>query len=365
MAGDGSKDKYSKKQEAEPLEWSSDPLIRHYEEFSRGFKKNEEPIFTEHLYFKLPWMAEAEKAVEDVMALPSGARAEHCVKAAGGTRASKTSFQRAVVRRHPPYRDKHNDLHIPYACFKTPSTPSPAAIDLSILKALGEPAWKMCKGPVERLSRIAEVSEMVGLLGLGLDDFQHLVDTRGERVQHATLDRLKEIGDLIKVPFVYSGLTRMQKAFETNEQCNGRTESTIRFRRLDWEYEPDRKRFKSIARKIIAEFDKYFGKSEFDLDEDGNLFRLYISVGGLIGNLIRVLRVAAAICIKTKTRLTVLTLREAVVKVIAKSSSWPNQLDPFDAKFVSTVSTETLQIAQSIGAEKGPAAMSKRKGGCK
>lgn len=354
MAGDGSGGGKAS------LEWSADPVVRSYQSFARGFCQRDEPTFIDHLYFRLPGHRAAESALEEALALPSGARAEHCLKVCGGSRAGKTTLHREFVRKYPAHRDR-SGLHIPYAYMETPAVPSPSLIDQTILEALGDPTWQSTRGPVARLAQIVKVADQLELRALGIDDLQHLVDTRGERVQHASADRLKEIGFRLKVPFVFSGLDRMEAVFNTNEQAQGRAHSTIGIRRLDWTRTSDKKDFSVVVQKVVAEFDRHVGKSEFDSNTESEVFRLYVSVGGLVGNLFRVMRVAAVDCIRTKSPLSNPLLRRAVLRVIARQHSWPHGHDPFHPEFVKVAATESLATALRLGSGEGPGTAQARK----
>lgn len=351
MAPDGGVDAQGRRCNKALQEWSTDPIVRRYQEFGRGYCARDRPSFIDHLFIKLPWHKEAEVMLQDVLSMASGARAEHCLKIVGGTRAGKTAFQRAMVRRYPASREK-SGLRLPFGYMELAATPSPYTIDHAILRALGDPTWGNHRGPEARLGRIRDVAEQVGLVALGIDDLQHLVDTRGERVQHAAADRLKEIGFHLRVPFVFSGLHRMLRVFETNEQEQGRTEEAVEFSRLDWVRH--KKLFATIAGAVNEAFIKELGRSEFDHCNDADLFRLYVSIGGLVGQLARVMRVAANECLRSRSGLTKIILRKAVLRVVAGPASWPHGYDPFHEKFVALVSEETLRTAQLIGAERGP-----------
>ena len=357
-AGDGSHGTKRKADCGSAPTWSQDPVVRRYQEFAHGYKEGEKPTLIDHLYVKMPWHKRAEKSVEQTLELPSGARAEHCVKVVGGTRSGKTAFHRALIRKHQPSRDK-SGLNLPYAYVEISATPSPFSIDQGILRALGDPTWKNHRGPEVRLGRIQDVAGNVGLLAIGVDDLHHLVDSRGERVQHAAADRLKEIGFHLRVPFVFSGLHRMLKMFETNEQENGRTEAEIEFHRFEWR--KHKALFGDLVMMFNDEFKKKFGGSELDHNDDEDLFRLYVSTGGLVGQLARVTRVAAADCARMKSGLTKVILRKAILRVVAPSAWWPNGIDPFHEDFTVIVSDETLAVASTIGAGSGPPAASRKR----
>ena len=359
-AGDGSSGIQPKADCGSAPNWSQDPVVRRYQEFAHGSKEGEKPTLIDHLYIKMPWHKRAEKSVEQTLELPSGARAEHCVKVVGGTRSGKTAFHRALIRKHMPRRDK-SGLHLPYAYVEISATPSPSSIDFAILRALGDPTWNHRRGPEARLGRIQDVAEDVGLLAIGVDDLHHIVDSRGERVLHAAADRLKETGFHLRVPFVFSGLHRMLKMFETNEQENGRTESEIEFHRFEWK--KHRTLFKDLVTIFNDEFQKKFGWSELDHNDDKDLFRLYVSVGGLVGQLARVARVAAADCARMKSGLTKVILRNAVLRVVAPRAWWPNGIDPFHEDFTVIVSDENLAIASTVGAGSGPPQAARRSSG--
>ena len=201
---------------------------------------------------------------------------------------------------------------------------------------------------MERLARIGEVAEMVGLETLLFDDVHHIVDARGTRVQHTVADLFIDVGNEISAPLVFLGLSRMEAIFEVNEQLRGRTGAPIRYLRLDWRDKKSRQIFSDALSGVTAMLRESL---PFDrtMDDKTMAYRMYCSSGGLIGYLILILRVAEDTCRRKKIPLGFEVLRRSVRVVVGREASWPGRRDPFHPEFVGEATDETLKAALAVG----------------
>jgi hypothetical protein len=261
-----------------------------------------------------------------------------------------------------PWRDDKG-LHVPWGYMRVPAVPSPAIVGQEVLRALGDPTWQQRRSPTDRLARIGEVAEMVGLETLLVDDLHHLVDSRGYRVQHAVADLFIDIGNETGAPLVYLGLMRMETVFKANEQLRGRTGAPIDYLRLDWRRESHRKLFLDALTSMIDQLrsviaiDKSIAHTTFG-------FRMYCGSGGLLGYLVLILRVAEFECRRKRVPLSMDVLRKAVAVVVGKPKSWPGGRDPFHPEFVAEATKESLDAAKQVGKE-SPPRPSRKTGGSK
>jgi hypothetical protein len=196
---------------------------------------------------------------------------------------------------------------------------------------------------------------MVGLKAFGLDDLHHIVDSRGERVQHTSADFLIDLGTEMRVPFVYSGIERMEAIFTANEQLRGRTGALIEYPRLKWGDKRHREIFQGAVRVAIESFANVVG-SDVKAKDDKVVFRLYCSTGGLIGYLFLILRAAEFECRRMRSKLNEELLRKAVASVVAKPHQWPNGRDPFHQDFAVFETPESMAAARFVGIGTGPKA---------
>lgn len=332
------------------IQWSADPVVLRYQVIAYGLKPGEKRTFLDATYLRLPWTVKADRKVSTVRKMPQGARQEHHLRTEGPARSGKTAYLRSLVRANMPVR-RRDGLHMPVAYFQMPSVPDPASISASILYGIGDPTWQCKRARAYRVLYTAEALQRVGAELLCVDDFHHLVDARGQKVQHVAADYFKELAFHFGGTLLFSGLDRMELVFDTNEQLNGRTEAPVHFLRFDWRRaKTDRALFIQIAESLLDEFARR-GLSRIK-PSDSFFFRLYCSTGGLIGYLVRVLRVSALVCETRKTALDTEVIRKAVRLVVAKQ--WPDGIDPFHEKFPSIESPATLALADSIGTGLGP-----------
>jgi len=332
------------------IQWSSDPVVLRYQIIAYGLKPGERRTFVDETYLRLPWANKVDHAVATVKKMPRGARQEHHQRIEGPPRAGKTASLRSLVRSSMPVRNR-DGLHVPVAYFQMPSVPDPASISTAILYGIGDPTWQMKRPRSERVIYVSEALQRVGAEILCTDDFHHLVDARGQKVQHVAADYFKELGFYFGGTLLFSGLERMKLAFETNEQLGGRTEPPIHFPRLDWRLvKTDRPLFLKIVESLLEEFERH-GFSIMKISS-GLFYRFYCSTGGLIGYVVRVLRAGALICETRKKALDLEVIRKAVRGVVTKQ--WPGGIDPFHEEFPTVESPETLALSERIGTGLGP-----------
>lgn len=329
------------------IEWSHDPAVLRIQAFAHGYMPGESPSSIDRMFIQLPWFKETKASIDRSLRMAKEARKESCVRAEGPSRAGKTCAGRALIRDHMPWRDS-DGLHMPWGYVRVPSVPSIAVVGQEVLRALGDISWDQRRNPVERLARIGEVAEMVGLETLLFDDVHHIVDARGTRVQHTVADLFIDVGNEISAPLVFLGLSRMEAIFEVNEQLRGRTGAPIRYLRLDWRDKKSRQIFSDALSGVTAMLRESL---PFDrtMDDKTMAYRMYCSSGGLIGYLILILRVAEDTCRRKKIPLGFEVLRRSVRVVVGREASWPGRRDPFHPEFVGEATDETLKAALAVG----------------
>lgn len=334
-------------------EWSSDPTVRRMQILAFGFGPLERCSTLDRLFIRLPWFRETKERIERALRMPRNARLESCVRGQGPSRSGKTSAARALLRENLPWRDKAG-LHVPWGYLRIPAIPSAAIVGQEMLRCLGDPSWHQRRSPSERLARIGEVSELVGLKALLVDDLHHLVDSRGTRVQHAVADLFIDMGNETGAPFLFFGLERARTVFDVNEQLRGRSGAPIEYLRLDWREKKSRELFLDSLDKALK---KLKDGIPFDssMEDDTIPFRLYCGSGGLLGYLIVILRVAEDECRSRKVALGFDVLRRSVASVVGGARAWPGGREPFHSDFVARPTDETLGIAKAVGMENGPA----------
>ena len=350
MAADGSGSGNGSLKEG--VVWSKDPTVLRVQEFAYGYGPSDTPTTVDQIYLQLPWYRETKKTMDRALRMTRCARKENCARGQGPSRAGKTSTGRALLREHMPWRDD-DGLHMPWGYTRVAAVPSIKVVGQQVLRSLGDPSWAQNRSPVQRLARIGEVAEMVGLDALIIDDLHHLVDARGRCVQHAVADFFIDMGDETGVPFLFLGLERMDAVFRVNEQLRGRTGTPIEYLRLDWRKDKHRDCFNeslSAITRLLAQTVKF----DESMNDPTLGFRLYCSCGGLVGYLILIIRVAEYESRKRRVPLGFGVLRKAVADVVAKPVNWPGRKDPFHPDFVAKPTAEALRIASNVGIGFGP-----------
>lgn len=332
--------------------WSTDLTVHRMQAFAFGYGPKDDRASVDRMFIRLPWFKETKKRIECSTRMARNARLENCVRAQGPSRSGKTSAARALIRENLPWRDEEG-LHVPWGYLRIPAVPSAAIVGQELLRSLGDPSWTQRRSPAERLARIGEVSELVGLKTLIVDDLHHLVDSRGRRVQHAVADLFIDIGNETGAPFLFFGLERARAIFDVNEQLRGRSGAPVEYLRLDWRNKAQGDLFRDSLGAVLKTLrcDLVFDKS---MEDPSIPFRLYCASGGLLGYLILIIRVAEDECRTKKSPLGYEVLRRSVLAVIGGAKAWSGGRDPFHPDFVAQPTDATLDAAKAVGMERGP-----------
>jgi len=332
--------------------WSTDVTVHRMQVLAFGYGPKDDRATVDRMFIRLPWFQETKRRIEQSTRMSRNGRIENSVLAQGPSRSGKTSAARALIRENLPWRDEEG-LHIPWGYLRISAVPSAAIVGQEMLRSLGDPSWPQRRSPAERLARIGEVADMVGLKALIVDDLHHLVDSRGARVQHAVADLFIDIGGETGAPFLFFGLERAGAVFDVNEQLRGRTGAPIDYLRLDWRKKEEGGLFRDSLNAVLKKLQTglAFDKS---MEDPTIPLRLYCASGGLLGYLILIIRVAEDECRTKRVPLGYEVLRRSVKAVIGGAKAWSGGRDPFHPDFVAQPTDATLEAAKAVGREKGP-----------
>jgi hypothetical protein len=199
----------------------------------------------------------------------------------------------------------------------------------TMLEALGDPApfkgtqWQMDS----RLRHFIKACQVELVI---LDDFQHLIDKRRNRVLLSVSEWLKATIKRADIPFLVVGIEgQVEPILRCNSQLSRLFACRERLRPFAWNTK-DMKTIENFARFVgIAETSIGISLPE-DIPRTELLYRLHYASNGVVGNLMNLLREASLTAREQgRQRLDLVTLSVAFSNRLAEHL--PDKVNPFDA----------------------------------
>jgi hypothetical protein len=206
-----------------------------------------------------------------------GSRIEWVV---GPSRVGKTMLIRALARNYPE-RKESGQRSVPVLFVPVPSGISPLLLPTTVLEALGVPL------PAKGLTTGAMVGRMNAQLRLAstrvilFEEASHLVDVGTRVLPRAAGDWFKTLSDNLNITMVLTGVPRLERLFESNEQLRLRASARREFRPYDSRSPDEHRAFAASVRTYADLFKDAGWPIELSL---GDLVpQCYLLSGGLIG----------------------------------------------------------------------------------
>jgi len=223
----------------------------------------------------------------------------------------------------------------PIALIKTPSKPSDKMLLENELTALGDPSPRSRDLSSKRDRRDALI-ETTNIKVLIYDDFQHIVEHRGEKVARQLLDELKNLSEQFGISLVFSGVNTVEQVGVINEQIDSRFSSLKRVRVMSIENDEEFNYFQSFIKAMATTK----GITDVDLTKDNYIYRFYYAIKGdlrILNNLIN--KALYVFKLSKNTKLQLNHFETAFNDI--NSRTWENandkRVNPFDPKKLNTV----------------------------
>jgi hypothetical protein len=250
----------------------------------------------------------------------------YCISLEGPTGAGKTRLARTFVERNPPYETEEG-LQQPVFYMVTPAETTIKGLAEGMLQALGDPAAH--KGTRTQMDyRLDHLIRACGVQQVILDDFHHLLNI-------ATDKRLKAVSDWLKVRIKNTGKTflivgiegEISKILHYNPQLARLFAARTTLMPFAWD----------VGQKdAVIEFDLFVRQAETALQIQLTeqiprvelLYRLHYATGGLVGNVMTLLRYAAILALEQDRALVGLDILAAACASSMGQRLYPRQ-NPF------------------------------------
>lgn len=198
----------------------------------------------------------------------------------GPSRAGKSMLMKALARAYPAER-VNGRRQVPVLLVPMPPAISPKLLPISVLAALGVPLPQRGLASGVMVNRMADQLRLAGTRVLMFEEASHLVEPGSKVPPSAAGDWMKAVHDELNVSIVMSGVPRLRKLLEANEQLRLRASAPLEFRPYRWQVDDERKAFATC----VLTFARLFEDAgwPFCLTREQLIGHCYLLSGGLIG----------------------------------------------------------------------------------
>lgn len=277
----------------------------------------------EKIFITYPELSDIMNKIEECHSRSKTSAEPKCLSITGESGCGKTTIAEVYKNEYESSRTEEGAttpvLLVPIS---TPATVKALATD--ILDSLGDPLAE--KGTITvQTRRVYKLTKECGVELVIFDEFQHLIDRDSDRVLQVASDWIKNFLNKTKIPVVLMGLPYSVRILKTNPQLRRRFSVRKELKAFVWESPEGQKGFLRFLKAI--EMALPF-KEKSHIYSLPTAFRLYCASGGLISNVMKVLRTAAIMAIERGMEsLTMEILALAYDDEIA--SLYPGHQNPF------------------------------------
>lgn len=269
--------------------------------------------------------------IDECMSSFTGNGEPMCMLLHGPAGVGKSTLALAYLADHPPVlSDERKMVPVLNATIPVPATMKNMASEL--LEKLGDPLSD--RGTLEqRTKRLRKLLLECGTRLIILDEFQHFIDRKSERVILDVSDWLKNLISNTSIPVVLIGLPYSRSVLAANEQLLRRFSYQAELTPFSWTDEAHRKEFIKILDALDGELGKVLGEKS-GLKEHAK--RCHAATKGLIALIMKLLNGAAQKAVQSgSTRIELEHLAKSFRERLLPDKSAPNPfLENWDGQAV-------------------------------
>lgn len=196
-----------------------------------------------------------------------------------------------------------------------------------LLDSLGDP--RADRGTITNQTlRLYKLLKKCGVQLIILDEFQHLIDRDSDKVLGVASDWLKNVLNKTRIPMILIGLPYSVRILKANEQLRRRFSVQKELIPFAWETPNQQKGFKRFIKAVEDALP--FNEKSY-LYSTQMAFRLYCASGGVISNVMKVVRTAAIMALRQGRESLMLDLLAAAYDDEI-ASLYPTHPNPFLAE---------------------------------
>jgi hypothetical protein len=198
----------------------------------------------------------------------------------GPSRVGKTMLSKALARNYPE-RKQDGRRCVPVLHVFIPSNISPVLLPTKVLSALGMPlpAKGLTTGAMD--DRMYDQLRLAGTMVILFEEASHLVEIGARVPPRAAGDWFKTLSDNLNITLVLTGVPRLERLFESNEQLRLRASARREFRPYDSRSAQEQRAFAACVRTYADLFEE--AGWALDVPLNALVPQCYLLSGGLIG----------------------------------------------------------------------------------
>lgn len=249
------------------------------------------------MLIRYPRFEELHASIQECVVMSHQAGEPHCMSLEGVTGAGKSTLIRTYLQAFPRY-ETETGTQIPIFYISTPSPVTVKGMAATMLAAMGDPAAH--RGALWSINaRLIHFLKSCGVELVIMDDFQHLVDAKTNRILREVSDWLKTVIKETNIPFLVTGLEgEIEPILQSNSQLSRLFAARERLEPFSWNNDDPRTQ-QNFARFVqYAEQGLGLTFSE-ELPRIEWLYRLHYATGGVVGNVMNLLRQSAYVMQQT------------------------------------------------------------------
>lgn len=263
----------------------------------------------------------------------------------GESRSGKSRVIDTLMLNHKEDRTEEG-LRVPILKVTTPAKPTVKGFVDAMLYAIGDRVKTGRETEITKTERLKLLLKQAGTTLLVIEEFQHFYDRGSRKVQHHLSDFLKNLLEETKIFLVVVGLPTSINVINQNEQLSGRMLGVIKMQRYNWSNKDSQHEFVRILKGFQ---DNLVGFTLPAIGNENIAFRFFCASGGLIGYVVKILKLAVCDAIEEdRTEITMRHLEEAFSNAIwLEGASFAH--NPFASSFDPTPTKALMDQVARIG----------------
>lgn len=197
-----------------------------------------------NLCFNYDNVSSALSRIHEFYDLSSGTRDSSLMVLSGKTGVGKTTILNQFCRKFQG-RSRGGQVNYDVLYLQVPASCTPKALATELLVSFGDPAAD--KGTMPNMTRrVINYLNKLKVSLVVLDEFQHLIETKSEKVLYATADWLKSVTNEVACSFLLSGLPSLEDVIAANPQLRRRVISRVEVKEFALDTPDDLRRVQTI-----------------------------------------------------------------------------------------------------------------------
>lgn len=217
----------------------------------------------------------------------------------GPSRVGKTMLSKALARLYPESK-LDGRRHVPFLPVFLPPSVSPVLLPISVLGALGMPLPTRGQTSGLMFNRMADQLRLAGTRFILFEEASHLVEIGARVPPRAAADWFKCLSDGGDLTLALTGVPRLERLFDSNEQLRLRASARKEFLPYDYRSQEERLAFAACVRTYADLFRDAGWPIELHIDV--LVPHCYLLTGGLVGILSRFMQELASQVANEKPR---------------------------------------------------------------